>query len=501
MRLQKWGALLLVTLASARIAAAQTTDLKLAADIDAFVNRVMSMNVTPGLAIAVVKGNEPVIVKGYGFADVEGQRPVTANTGFYIASATKAFTALTMKMLEQRGLLKVDDPISKYLPAVQLGAGLNPDSITIRQLLSHTHGIENSGPITWRTAFTGEQSNELIFDLIREHKRSEAGNNYRYTNIGYNLAGLIIDQVAKGGWKNVMQVEVLNRMRMISTRARVSLYDSSALAMPYTVTGDGKFVRVHYSKADENMHAAGGLIATANDLAKWLEVQMNAGMLDGKQIFPAAVIAETQRKHVDVPGGRGDMPQTGYGLGWSLNTFNGEEIVSHGGGFSEFRALVAFAPQHKIGVAVLTNNAKIGGGAPDFITQYVFDRALNKPGHEQKYADMFSKLDGMLQQRRSQIAQDAARRGARPQTLNHPLSSYAGVYENPLAGTFVWEERSGKLHVRAGALRATAEVYDHVTDKLRVELEPGSGEIIEFKIVDGKAAAMIYGGREFKRIR
>ena len=501
MRLQKWVALLMVTLATTRVAAAQTTDPRLAADIDAFVNRVMAMNVTPGLAIAVVKGNEPVIVKGYGFADLERQRAVTANTGFYTASITKAFTALTLKLMEQRGLLKLDDPVSKYLPTLQMGAGLHSDSITIRQLLSHTHGIENSGPVTWRTSSTGEQSNKILFDLIREHKRSEAGTNYRYTNVGYNLAGLIIDDITKGSWKNVMQVQVLNPMGMTSTRSRVSLYDSSALAMPYTVTADGKFVRVHYSKADDNMHAAGGLVSTANDMAKWLEVQMNAGMLDGKQIFPAAIIAETQRKHVDVPGGRGDMPQTGYGLGWSLNTFSGEQIISHGGGFSEFRALLAFAPQHKIGVAVLINNAKIGGGAPDFITQYVFDRALNKPGYEQKYADMFAKLDGMLQQRRSQIAQDAARRGARPQTLNHPLSSYAGVFENPVLGTFVWEERNGKLHVRTGVLRATAEVFDHVTDKLRVELEPGMGEIIEFKIVDGKAASMIYAGREFKRIR
>ena len=490
-----------MTVAAIEPAPAQTVDAQLAGDIDAFVNRVMAMQVTPGLAIVVVKGDAPVIIKGYGFSDVERQIPVTANTGFYTASITKAFTALTMKLMEQRGQLKLDDPVSKYLPTLQLGAGLFADSITLRHLLSHTHGIESAGPVVYRTAYSGEQTNRQLLELMKEQKASGSGRNFRYTNTGYNLAGLVIDEIARSSWKNVMQEEVLNPLGMKSTRARTSLYDSASLAMPYTVTGDRNFVRVHYAKADENMHAAGGLISTANDMAKWLEVQMNAGKLDGKQIFPASIIEEMHRRHVAIPGGRGDMPQVGYGLGWSLNTFNGEQIISHGGGFSEFRALVAFAPQHKVGVAVFINSAKIGGGAPDFITQYVFDRALNKPGYAQKYEEMFNRLDGMLQQRLTQISQDAARRAARPQTLPLPLSAYAGSYENPHYGTFVWSIRGDRLEARAGVLRAVAEVFDHTTSKLRVELEPGSGEVVEFKIEDGRPVAMVFRDREYRRIR
>lgn len=499
--MSKWLLVGAIALTRMESALAQTVDPALAADIDAFANRIMALQVTPGLAIAVVKGSDPVLIKGYGFADIERQLPVTANTGFYVASVTKSFTALTINMLEQRGLLKLDDPLSKHLRGVQLGSGLNADSITIRQLLTHSHGISGEGPIVYRTAFSGEQTNTQILQLMRELKASDAGRNYRYTNLGYNIAGLIVDEIAHGSWKNVMQVEVLNPLGMNSTRARTSSYDSAHLAMPYTVTGAGKFVRVHYSKGDDNMQAAGGLISTANDMAKWLEVQMNRGMLDGKQIFPASVIDETHRNHVATEGGRRDMPQHGYGLGWSLNTYNGAQVIQHGGGFSEFRANVAFAPERKIGVAVLTNSSKLGGALPELITQYVFDRVTDTPGQEQKYEELFIRLGGMLEEAKQRIAQDAARRAARPQTLSFPLTAFAGTYQSPLLGTFIWEVRDDKLHARAGVLRATAEVFDHTTNKLRVEMEPGTGEVVEFKFVDGTAASMIYRGAEYKRIR
>lgn len=503
MRFSKLALSVLLTFAPAAQASAQTADRQLAGDIDAFITRLMALNVTPGLAVAVVKGSEPVLIKGYGFADVERKQPVTPTTGFYIASVTKTFTALAMKLLDERGTLKLGEPVSRYLPQLQLAPGLAPDSITLQQLITHTHGIENAGPVVARTAFSGEHTNQQLLQLLREHKASTSGRNYRYTNVGFNLAGLVIDEVTRSSWKTVLETEIFRPLGMKHTTAYVSKYDSARLAMPYTATRDGSFRRLHYAKGDRNMHAAGGLVSTARDMAKWLEVQMNGGVLDGQRIFPAHVIAATQSKVVPVPlpaSNRPD-PQIGQGLGWQIFRFSGEEVLLHGGGFSAFVTLVAIVPAHKIGVAVMVNEAKTGGGAGDFIAEYVIERALNQSGHAEKYAEGMKNFEINVARRRTAIAEDAARREARPQTLPHPLTAYVGTYENPLTGTIVWEQHGDRLHARWGLLQSIAEVFDHTSNKLRVELEPGSGEVIEFKMTDGRAASLVYGGREYVRVK
>ncbi len=474
-------------------------DAQLARDVDAFVTQLMTYNVTPGLAIAVVKGNEPVLIRGYGFADLERKRAVTPTTGFYIASITKTFTALTMKLMEQRGLLELSDPVSKYLPQLVMAPGLSADSITLVQLLTHTHGIGNSGPVVALTAFNGVHTNARLLELMREHKPGESGRNFRYTNVGFNLAGLIIDEVTDDSWKNVMQKEVLDPIGMKNTRAFISRYDSAQLAMPYAATGDGGFRRVHYAKGDGNMHAAGGLISTAQDLAKWLEVQMNGGVLDGKRVFPEAAIAATQSRIVSLPPSNSSDTQYGQGLGWQLYRFNGAEVIMHGGGFAGFVSFVAFVPASKIGVAVMVNDSKVAGAAADLVAEYVIARALNQPGYQDKYAQKAEELRSTVMKRRDAIAQDAARRAARPQTLPHPLSAYVGVYENPVIGRFVWEQRGDKLHARWGLLQATAEVFNHEKNQMRVELEPGTGEVVEFRLTDGRATSMVYDGREYVR--
>src|SRR5688572_2911557 len=231
-------------------------DKQFAADVDALVTRVMAMDVTPGMAIAVVKGDQTILAKGYGWADLERKVPATERTAFYIASMTKAFTALDIALLAKRGVLSLDAPVSRYLGGVTWGSGVNADSITIRQLLSHTHGIANDGPVVFRTAFTGDHTNALLKDLLRYHSASDAGRKYRYTNLGYNIAGIIIDDLTKSKWQDQLEAGIFKPLGMNNTTAYVSRIDSARLAMPYAALSK----RVHYSKSDANMQAAGGLV-------------------------------------------------------------------------------------------------------------------------------------------------------------------------------------------------------------------------------------------------
>jgi CubicO group peptidase (beta-lactamase class C family) len=248
------------------------------------------------------------------------------------------------------------------------------------------------------------------------------------------------------------------------------------------------------------MQAAGGLISTAADLARWLEMQINVGRVDGKQVFPARVVAETQRIQTPIESKPGEGPSNiGYTLGWNVSVIDGDTVLHHGGGFSAFRTYIAFGKNSKTGVAIMTNEGTIGGRVIDFLTDYVLERGRGAAGVEERFNQRLAKFETQLQKAREGIAADRARRAARPQTLRLPMEAYAGTYENAQIGTMRWTVRDGRLWANLGLLKSIAEVYDGTNHKLRVEMEPGSGEVVEFKVADEKVVGLKFSNREFTR--
>jgi hypothetical protein len=185
-----------------------------------------------------------------------------------------------------------------------------------------------------------------------------------------------------------------------------------------------------------------------------------------------------------------------------VGVLGGDTVLLHGGGFSTFRTLIAFDPRRRIGVAVMTNEAVVGGGAIELVAQYVLDRARDGAAAQVKYAPRLLELPALITRINGRIAEDRARRAARPQTLSKPLDAYAGTYENPEGGAMTWTVRDGRLWVEIGVLKSATEVFDHQTDRLRAELEPGRGEVIQFKFAtgpNGRATSLVYSGREYVR--
>src|SRR5262245_57931570 len=128
----------------------------LAADLDTIATRAFRSGLAPGMSVAAVKGGRIVWQAGYGDADRARGLRANADTRCYIASTTKALTALAAVRLAAHGRLDLDAPLSRALPGVVLHAGLDADSIRVRDLLAHTHGIDPAGPISTRVSFTGE---------------------------------------------------------------------------------------------------------------------------------------------------------------------------------------------------------------------------------------------------------------------------------------------------------------------------------------------------------
>jgi CubicO group peptidase (beta-lactamase class C family) len=469
------------------------------AELDGFVSKLYQAafpeEFAPGISVAVVKDDQIFYLQGFGYADLEARRKVTPQTVFYIASATKPFVALMAALMQKNKSVDLSAPLSRYLPGLQLAPGLSADQITLRDLLTHTHGISNDGPVVIRTAFSGDYTKETLFQLLAKHKQESR--DFRYGNIGYVVASLGLESVLKQSWKDGLQRQVLNPLKMKSTSPYVSRVPKDKLALPYFARND--YDRLFYAKADANMHAAGGLVSSAEDMARWLQVNINVGQIKGARIFPADVIEDAHRKYAEQRAEGGGITRTGYALGWNIGTYNGETVLQHNGGFSAFYAHVSFMPERKLGVVVLAHEAIIGSRLAELVAQYVYDFFLRGPDFQEKWEKRLASLPKSVKDARQKSADELTRRKARPQTLSHPLDAYAGVYVNDDLGRMEWRVINSKLVMSFGVLRSETEVFDASKDVMRVELTPGQGETVKFTFAGDRAEKAEYLGMVFTR--
>jgi CubicO group peptidase (beta-lactamase class C family) len=464
-----------------------------ASRIDSVVTALFALEAAPGMAVVVVRDTAPIYMKGFGYADLESRRPVTPRTVFYVASTTKSFTGLAAAMLDRQGKISLDAPVSRYLPGLRLQGLLNPDSITIRSLLTHTHGI-GDGPVAYRLAYTGEHGgNADLARLLAEHAPAQRGRAFQYGNIGYNVAAIAIDSTLGESWKQWLDRLLFTPLGMRSTTAYVSGIPQERLAMPYRIEPTG-FARIRYGKADANMQSAGGLVTTAEDMARWLEVHINGGRLDGRQVLPADAVAEAHRVLATARATQGGVTMLGYGLGWNVGLIEGDTLLTHGGGFPGFATHMSLMPQQRIGVVVMINdNAPLA----DLVALEIYMTLLGRPGIVPGSLDWARQ---QVAQMRERIGADRARRGARPQTLPLPLTAYAGVYENPAWGRVELSVVNGKLEARAGTAWSAVEVFDHTKHQLRVELT-GEGTVVQMEIEGDRAVAAVVDGVRYRRVR
>lgn len=468
--------------------------------LDPIITEAFDLGIVPGFAVAVVKDDEVVYVRGFGWADVENARKVTPDTVFYIASSTKAFTGTAAAILDERGELDLDTPLSVLAPALRLHEGLFADRITLRDLMTHTHGVTNSGAVTFRSAFSGQQTHELLMELLPRHQPAESGRGFVYGNIGYNTASLVMFEALGKSWKDILASEIFEPLGMRSTTGYVSRIPEARLAMPYMISSTG-FERLPYVKGDSNMHAAGGLVTTVGDLSRWLLANLNEGRIGNEPVLSASAIDEAQRSHVDQANSFQQFQRTGYGLGWHTGSYDGDAFTHCFGSFSGFFSHVSFMPEQGIGVIVLVNTSATGTPLADLVSRYIYDRLLEKPDTNERYGKELDQIKSMSVQFREQIAADRERRAARSQTLPHPLEAYAGVYENADYGQIEFSVVEGdRLEATMGRLWSEVEVYNPERNLLRVALM-GAGMVVGFDFEDGdQATALEFRGLRYDRV-
>lgn len=289
-------------------------------------------------AVLVARGDEVILSKGYGFANLEWSIPNTPSTKFRLGSITKQFTAAAILLLAEQGKLALEDPLKKHYP----NAPASWDAITIFHLLTHTAGIPN---VTSDADFMQWKMHPSTPEQTLAHVRDKPldftpGARMSYSNSGYVLLGLLVERLSGQSYADYVRDSILKPLGMNDTG-----YDVSAVILPQRASGYSAGTSGNAPYTDMTVpHGAGALYSTTEDLLRWTQ-----GLFGGR-VLSAASLEKMITPH-----------QNNYAFGVIVATAGGRRSVSHGGGIEGFNTLLTYYPESKITVAVLGN---VNGQAP-----------------------------------------------------------------------------------------------------------------------------------------
>ncbi len=311
------------------------------------VNRLVDQSYpasAPGAAVIVTDHGKVVYERGRGLADIAAKKPITPATVFRLGSITKQFASATLLQLAHEGKLSLADPLSKFIPDYpQPGA-----SATVRQLLSHTSGIQDYTEIPgWMVeantnkAYTTEQLIEVFKDKPAQFK---PGAQWSYDNSGYILVGAIIEKVTGNPWYQAVNERIAGPLHLTTLRYGVEEPSITNMAVGYEPAGEGKF------KAAQKINmsvpgAAGALVGTVGDLAAWANALHHGKVLDAASY--KAMTSKTKTA---------DGKLNSYGFGMAVDEIRGHPTIGHDGGIFGFVTSSIYVPEQDVFVAVFHNS-------------------------------------------------------------------------------------------------------------------------------------------------
>ena len=347
--------------------------------IDSYITAKMRVPRIPGVALAIVKGDQIVYLKGYGQADSSG-RPVTPQTPFIIGSVTKAFTALAVMQLVEASKVELDAPVQRYIPWFRVADPQASAQITVRQLLNQTSGL----PMLREPQGWTEQDDGVLERTVRFLETAKvdfpAGQSYAYSNANYDTLGVIVQTVSGQSYEEYVKQHIFAPLDMQNSFVSQEEALQQGMASGYRWWfGVPVPVVLPYSRAEL---PAGYIISSAEDMAHFLIAQMNGGRYRNTSVLSPDGIALTHTE---------PTPNT-YGMGWVSARINGRTVINHEGGTSNFQCSVFFDPEERVGVFVAANamcgldafssphgSDPLDGTTTRSMAQSVLSLAMNQP--------------------------------------------------------------------------------------------------------------------------
>jgi CubicO group peptidase (beta-lactamase class C family) len=352
-------------------------DNALLSSVDAIVKPYIDSAKIAGVAVGVFRNGEPVVMKGYGYADLEFDIKLPATASFEIGSVTKQFTAVAILQLVEAGKLGLDDDITKYLAFDTKGK-----KVTVKQLMTHTSGIQGytEMPVFFQIAVHKYKRDTLLQLVGKEPFNFEPGDALVYNNTGFFMLGLIIEKVSGLSYEEYVRKNLFEKAGMTNSSYCSESKIVKNRAHGYEM-GEGGLQRASY--LDHTWpYAAGSLCSTVEDLSKW-----NSALHHGK------ILGEEMYQEFISPTILNNGSATHYAKGITVVDRNGRRSIAHGGAINGFFAENTYFPDDDVSVIVLMNTTgPVRSGA---IESAVVDKLFPKPSLETAtFAGDLSKYKG-----------------------------------------------------------------------------------------------------------
>ncbi len=321
-----------------------------------FVSDWVSNDRVPGATVSVFDPSNATAA-GFGARQLERNEPATPDTLAGIGSCTKSFTGVAVLQLAAAGELSVTDAVDRY---IDLYADAPGAPVTIRELLTHSSGFPSDGTATALISrLMGLDPVAVPLSDERQFHRHVAGAHddrvtdrepFFYYNSGYAALGEIISRVSGQSYASYIADNVLEPLDMSRSTFEQNAFDAATDTMTPYYTDDGTPVEGSFP-FDERLYAAGGLVSSVRELARYGQLQLNDGVFDGTRVLPADKIEES-RTPVSQREQLVDGTSQEYAYGWMVRSFLDDTLVSHGGSIGVHNAFVGYLDEAELGVAV-----------------------------------------------------------------------------------------------------------------------------------------------------
>ncbi|HEU4522895.1 MAG TPA: serine hydrolase [Thermoanaerobaculia bacterium] len=465
------------------------------ARIDALARATMDSWRLPGMAVAVIKDDQVVYLKGFGVREAGGTAAVTPDTLFQIASTSKAFTTTAMAILADEKKLSWDDPVRKHLPWFRLSDPCADSLVTLRDIVSHRTGLKRHDELWDYGTWSRE---EIIRRVGSVGLTKPFRSTYQYHNIMFMTAGEVVTSAAGMPWDEFVDKRIFDPLGMKNTVVSEGDWQRANRASAHRFDPADGTIRQRPTTDYAALGPAGAIKSSARDLAQWVRFQLNGGTLDGQRLLSKDALEETWKPHMVLSTDRDDYPVTNlsaYGLGWRLQDYRGEMVVWHSGSLNYYRAQVAMLPNRKAGVVLLTNINR--GYGIIALRNALLDLLIGDETRD--WNAYFLAHEKKLDEEAAKTRREREAKRHRDTKPSRELAAYAGRYSNPAYGDVSVTVDGENLLLAWERLRMPL-VHYHYDTFSAVVTEEDFDERVTFDLgPDGDVKTLEMFGEEFTR--
>lgn len=431
------------------------------ANLERRVEEIRNQVGVPGMSVAIVENGQVTFARGFGARRLGTNERVDADTIFQLGSVGKAFTVAALAVLVDRGEIRWDDPVTDHIPYFQMHDPWVTREMTVRDLLVHRSGLGLGAGDLMFVPRSSRSREDTVRALRHIRPATSFRSGYAYDNVLYAVAGQLIEEVTGKTWERFMREDVLAPAGMrTATSDRVVRRSTRNRAWPHgrrdgPMHGMGTQEMLDDSGRAEfdpelgaNAAPAGGVAASANDIARWIQIQLARGATpEGGRLFSEAASREMWTPRIHVPFGQAPEPVAAstpqfnsYALGWTERDYQGNRLIMHSGAVFGAQAVLILIPERKVGFSIAINSED--GEAALGVAYELLDHYLGRP-----YYDWGAAWQTFVRQRdeRAVASLRQATASPAPSQPSLPLERYAGDYADAWYGPIAIAHEGGKL--------------------------------------------------------